>query len=449
MRAVGLLALLVGVFHALIGLIAWRSYRIGSWDLTLFDQIVRAYSRFDAPIEPALGTHLGVGPDLNAFGDHFSPILVLLAPLYWIQPDPRMLILAQAGLVALSVVITWRIANRALGAPVAYAVALALGLAWPLQEASTTGFHESLFVVPLLLLAFERLQADHPGQAALWAVALVTVKEDMGLLTVFFGLLLVLRRHRRLGAFVVVFGLFATWFTSSVVVPHYWGHGSPDGDYYVAFKDALPNPADTFDVMFRPEQKEQTVGWLLLPWAFFPLLSSAVLVVIPQLGERFASSNPNHWGLMQHYNAVLLPAIVVAGIEVARRMPRPVRAAWALWVVLAAVVLVGRHPGKLLWDSGSWRTDPREAAAAAAVAAVPHGVTVEADNEIGPHLTRHDHVLLLDKTARDAPWVVVDVGLSSFPIDSLMAQRGRVAELRTKGYRLVLDNGQYVVLTRG
>ncbi|RKS71457.1 putative membrane protein DUF2079 [Motilibacter peucedani] len=443
-----LLAVLVGLFQLLIGLVAWRSYRIGSWDLTLFDTIVRAYAHFRAPIEPALGTHLGVGPDLNAFGDHFSPILALLAPLYWVYADPRMLILAQALLVAVSTAVTWRIAERAMGPAVAYAVALGFGLAWPLQEASLTGFHESLFVAPLLLLAFERLQAGRPGQAALWAAALVTVKEDMGLLTAFFGLLLVVRRERRLGAALAVFGLAMFWFTSSVVVPHYWGHGSPDGDYYRALKDALPNPADTFDVVLRPVQKEQTLGWLLLPWAFLPLLSSAVLVVLPQVGERFASSNPNHWGLMQHYNAVLLPAIVVAGVETARRMPRAMQAVWAVWVVVAAVWLTGRHPGSLLWDGDSWKVDARERAAASAVAAVPHGVTVEADNEIGPHLARHDTVLLLDRTPRDAPWVVVDTGVPSFPVDSLAAQRQRVVDLVARGYALVLDNGQYAVLHR-
>lgn len=447
-RAVTALCALVGLFHLLIGLVAWRSYRIGSWDLTLFDQTVRGYAGFGAPIQSSLGVHLDVGPDLTALGDHFSPILVLLAPLYWVYDDPRMLILAQAAMIAGATAVTWRIAERALGRGVAYAVAVAFGLAWPLQEASVVGFHESLFVVPMLLLAFERLQAGRPVQAALWAAALVTVKEDMGLLTAAFGCLLVLRRHRRLGVGVLVFGLFMVWFSAAVVVPAFYGYGSPDGDYYEAFKAALPDPVATFEVAFTPEQKTETVAWLLAPWAFLPALSPAVLVGLPQLGERFVSSNPNHWGLMQHYNAVLLPALVVAGVEVARRLPRPGQWLWAAWIVVAAVLLVDRHPGATLLDGDSWRIDAREAAAAAAVAAVPDDVTVEADNEVGPHLTARAEVWLLDRTPRDAPWVVVDTSLPSFPVDSLQVQRQRVLDLQSVGYTLVLDNGYYAVLRR-
>jgi hypothetical protein len=118
-----------------------------------------------------------------------------------------------------------------------------------------------------------------------------------------------------------------------------------------------------------------------------------------------------------------------------------------VWTVAAAVRISTMHPARLLWDPESWRTSPREAAASRAVALVPHGVRVEADNQIGPHLAAHDLVLLLDKKPRGAPWVVIDVKRSSFPINSRAAQRRRVEDLQARGYRVVSDDGQYAVLT--
>jgi hypothetical protein len=117
------------------------------------------------------------------------------------------LVLAEAGLVALATVLAWVYARRALGAGAAYALALAFGLAWPLQEAAVVGFHETLFAVPLLMLAFERLQAGHRGQAALAALALCTVKEDLCVVAAGFGVLLWLRGGRRLGLAVAVAGM--------------------------------------------------------------------------------------------------------------------------------------------------------------------------------------------------------------------------------------------------
>ncbi|WP_165400221.1 DUF2079 domain-containing protein [Motilibacter rhizosphaerae] len=443
-----LLAALVGAFQLAIGLVAWRTYRIGSWDLTLFDATVRHYSRFQAPVEEALGTHIGGGPRMLALGDHFSPVLALLSPFYWVWADPRMLLVAQALLVAVSTLLAWVLARRALGTAAAYPLALAFGLAWPFQEASVVGFHETLIAVPLLLLAFERLQAGEPGQAAAAALCLLGVKEDLCAVAAGFGVLLVLLRHRRLGLAVIVAGVAGAYVETAVIIPALSDIGVPKTAYYQEFLDALPDPVAALRVAVEPAQKWRTLGWLLAPWGFLPLVSPLTLVGLPQLGVRAISSQPNFWGLQQHYNAVQVPVMYAAAVWVAQRLPRPLRLGWVAWTVVAALWITGRHPGALLWHGDSWRTSPRIAAADQAVAAVPHGVRVEADNEVGPHLAARDTVLLLDTTPRLAPWVLVDVGVPSFPIDSLQMQRDRVGELQAMGYRLVLDNGQYAVLAR-
>ncbi len=446
---VAALVTVVFALHALVGLLAFRAFRIGSWDLLLFDDSVRAYAHLQAPIEPALGVHIEVGPHLNALGDHFSPILALLAPLYWIWADPRMLVLAQAALIAGSVVPAFVIARRVLGRAAAYGVAVATGLAWPLQEASAVGFHEVLFVVPLLLCALERLQARRFGQSIALACALLLVKEDMGFVVAMFGVLVALRWRARAGLLVFAGGVAAALVASYVVVPAFYGHGSPDGDYYKAFFDAAPNPVAMVQLAAEPWQKWQTMLWLLVPFALLSLASPVALLALPQLGERAISSNPNHWGVQQHYNAILVPVIVVAAVEGAARLPHQWRTPWAWAAALVAVVLCGSFPMRTLAESSTWHTDAREQHAQAAVDAVPHGVTVEADNEIGPHLARHDEVWLLDKTPRGADWVVIDTAASSFPIDSLGAQRERVDILQQRGYAVTLANADYVVLRRG
>ena len=51
-------------------------------------------------------------PGYNLLGDHFHPLIAVLAPLYWIWDDPRMLLLAQAALFAASMVPVARFAER-------------------------------------------------------------------------------------------------------------------------------------------------------------------------------------------------------------------------------------------------------------------------------------------------------------------------------------------------
>src|SRR5947209_6331509 len=65
-------------------------------DVAIFDQVVWHYSRFQGPFSSIRGE--------NILGDHFHPLVAVLAPLYWIWSDPRMLLIAQAVLVAASIV---------------------------------------------------------------------------------------------------------------------------------------------------------------------------------------------------------------------------------------------------------------------------------------------------------------------------------------------------------
>jgi hypothetical protein len=262
-----------------------------------------------------------------------------------------------------------------------------------------------------------------------------------------FGALLWLRGARRLGLALAAAGLAAAFLETAVVIPALSSIGVPKTVYYRPFLDALPDPAAAARVLVEPAQKWRTLAQLLVPWGFLPVASPLAMVGVPQLAVRAASANPNFWALTQHYNAVQVPVLYAAGVAVAARLPRPVRRLWVLWTVAAAAWLATQHPARLLWDPATWRTDRAVAAADTAVSLVPRGVRVEADNEIGPHLAAHDTVLLLDRTPRGAPWVVVDVARPSFPVDSLPAQRDRVALLQRRGYRVVSDDGQYAVLT--
>src|SRR5438105_195145 len=77
-------------------------YRTTGFDLGIFDQAVRAYAHFQAPMVALKGAHY------NIFGDHFHPIIAVLAPLYWIWNNVGMLLIAQAVLTAASVPVVYR-----------------------------------------------------------------------------------------------------------------------------------------------------------------------------------------------------------------------------------------------------------------------------------------------------------------------------------------------------
>jgi uncharacterized membrane protein len=485
-RWVGGLTGAAGVVYATYALLRFHTFLTGSYDLVIFDQAIRSYSRFHLPVSIVKGVHNGFGPDFAVLGDHFSPILALLAPLYWIWDDPRTLLLAQAVLFAAAIPPLWVFTRRALGSVAAYCVAGAYALSWPIASAIAFDFHEVAFAPVLTAVMLERFQAGRRWHGAAAALALLLVKEDMGLLVAGYGLyLLATRRERALGGAFVAGGLAWTWLAARVLIPafggdqdYYWAYGALGDDLPEAIAHVATRPWDAVRLLVTPPIKAGTMALLMVPLLLAPLRSPLVLAALPLLAERMlASQYGNWWEPRFHYNAFVVVVLLAAGVDGVRRFgadirgrtppwrgdasdasdasrpggrrrPADVGTVWAAAVLAIAVVLAGFFPMVSVLNPDNYRRDARLRAAAAAVAAVPSGVEVEAPNALGPQLSGRARVLLWDERPRWAPWVIADIGSPTFPFFSVAAQRDRLTLLLRGGYHVVRQDAGFVVLSR-
>jgi uncharacterized membrane protein len=461
--AVGVFTAVVAVVYSVYSLVRFWAFRTTTYDLVIFDQAVRSYSHLHLPTAIVKGVHNGFGAHFNVLGDHFSPILALLAPLYWIHDGPQTLLLAQSVLLALTIVPLWAYTRRRLGVWPAYCVSFAYALAWPVAETLAFDFHEMAFVPVLSMLMLERHEAGRRWQSAAAAGALLLVKEDMGLLVAGFGFYLLTRAgERRRAAVFVTAGLFWTWLASRVLIPafggsadYYWAYDALGRNLPDAAGNALIHPWTVLRLLVTPQVKATTMLWLVAPLLLLPLASPITLSVLPLLAERMLSSRfGNWWEPRFHYNVALSALLVAAGVDgacrVARRWPvrpRPDRV-WPVAAVAAAVAVVPHFAFASFFDPGFYRRDAWARAAAKVLSAVPDGALVEAPNTLGPQLTARTRVLLLDGRPRWAPWVVADTAHATFPFGSVHAERARVNLLLRSGYSIVRREGGYVVLNR-
>ena len=458
-RWVGCLTGAAALVYATYGLLRFHTFLAGSYDLVIFDQAIRSYSRFDLPVSIVKGVHNGFGPDFAVLGDHFSPIIALLAPLYWIWDDPRTLLLAQAVLFAAAIPPLWVFTRRVLGSAAAYCVAGAYALSWPIASAIAFDFHEVAFAPVLTAVMLERFQAGRRWHGVSAALALLLVKEDMGLLVAGYGLyLLATRRDRALGGAFVAGGLAWTWLAARVLIPafggdpdYYWAYGALGDDLPSAITHAATQPWDAVWLLVTPPIKAGTLALLLLPLLLAPLRSPLVLAALPLLAERMLASRFGHWWEPRfHYNAFVVVVLLAAGVDGVRRfnVRRPLGSAWATAVLVIAIALAGFFPMVSVLNPDNYQRDARMRAAAAAVAAVPSGALVEAPNALGPQLSGRARVLLWDQRPRWAPWVIADIGSPTFPFFSVTAQRDRLTLLLRTGYHVVHQDAGFIVLTR-
>ena len=480
------------------GLVQYATFRVGTFDLVIFDQAVRSYAHFHPGIAPVKGVQDGFSPAFSVLGDHWSPAIALLAPLYWLYDGPQNLIVAQGVLFAVAVPPLWAFTRRVCASPAAaYLAAAAYAASWPVAEAVAAGFHEVAFVPVLTAVFFERLAAGRIRTALAAAFALLFVKEDMGLLVTGFGLFLLAARgarfaawapghplaHRRhriiLGGCLVIGGIAAMLLATYVLRPalggragYYWAYWSLGGNARLAAGHVLRDPLAAARLAITPRVKLTTMAWLAGVLLFLPLLSPLTLAALPLLAERMlASSQPNWWGTTFQYNAFVEMVLVCAAVDGAARIAgwaaragrtvaparagrtvAPARAGrWAVIVTglacAAALAAVPRFALASLATPGFYGRDSQMRAEAAADATIPAGVTVDAAQMLGPQLSGRDTVLLWGPSATSAAWIVAQTHYT-YPFRSLSGQRAQIGDLERRGYRVAFRGGGYLVLHR-
>jgi uncharacterized membrane protein len=408
------------------------------YDLGIFEQAIRNYAALRPPIVDLKG------PGFNLLGDHFHPILVLIAPFYALFPTPITLLVAQAFLFALAAwpIVAW--ARRALGTGAALVIGSVYGLSFGIASAVGFDFHEIAFAVPLLAFSLCALGEGRLGPAAAWAMPLVLVKEDLGVTAVaVIGVLIAWRGARRLGIITAAVGVAATVVEMAVLLPFFNSTGT-----YDYWNKLGAGPSVLQVAMTSLDEKLGTLLLTLAITGLAALFSPLVLVAVPTLAWRFVGDDANYWGTNYHYSAVLMPIVVAAMIDAlarwkrsrSRRAERGIRLA----IVLSAAVtlaLIPSHPLSLLVEPAFWQPNPRSAAIDSALARIPDGATVSASDNIVPQLTSRATVTLFGLAPLNSirpEWIVVDpYSTRHFRVSRAQEQRD-LAEAERHGYAVVM-----------
>lgn len=448
LRPWSLAALVAGAAaaYALVGL--FRHWHFGtSYDLAIFDQAVWHLSRFETPASTLSG-------HANILGDHFSPILVLFAPFYWVAPRPETLIIAQAALLSASIVPVFLFARDRLPEPAALAMATAYALFWGMQRTAFTDVHELAFAP--VLVAGGILAIDRRRWRLLWIVSLLLmlVKEDLIAVAASFGAYtFVASGERRRGAWLSGVACLAFVLVLRVAIP--WFNGGAEWSTGHAFDAFWQRPWAAPLLLFTPPAKANTIAMWLAPFLFLPLASPLALLLIPIGAERLLSAQVAHWSIGAHYSAPLAPILAMAAADGLARIARRVTSvrgrvitATALASLVAAAVLPGHQPLWLLFQAREYRTNRAQAAAARAMAAIPTTASVVAQAAVAPHLSERDRIYVLQPGAPDADYVIASGDLAPWPSDTPDDIRQLLNERRARGYVTIFDDDGWTVLRR-
>jgi uncharacterized membrane protein len=407
------LALAVAGF---VGAFTWQTWanheRFGTYgfDLGIFDQGTWLLSQVQNPFVTIRG--------LNLFGDHASYILLLVAPLYRLWADPRLLLLLQVVALAVPAVVVYRLATWRLGHP-GYGLALAVAyLAYPaMQWAVTWQFHPETLAAALLALAVLAAEEQRPRlMAVLLGVALLA-KEDIGLIVAAYGVLLWVTGRGRWGRWVLAGGFGWFLLATFVLMPIVNGQGDPhlelkygiEGSGPVAVLLALPELIGRMVVTAFSNEGVVYLALIFLPLALLPLLSwKALIPVAPPLLLNLAANVPYQHQINYHYVATSAPFLAIAavgGLAVVAARRRALAAPAAVFLVVVALAMDFWF-GPAIWSSrpGLGPAPAQTQARLEALATIPDDAAVSAQFNLVTHLAHRRLAYEFPNPFRAATW---------------------------------------------
>lgn len=386
---------------------------------------------------------------LHGFSGHFHPVSFLLAGLYRIWPNALLLCLLQALAVSLGLFFLVKLLEGWVEDRRKHLVIIALFLANPfLHHALCFDFHPEIFAVPLVLLFFYLFETDRAWRGAIPAFALLTLKEDMGLVLLALGVYTLVKRKWVLGALMTVIGLMWLPFVLFVVLPafrspgqselisaHYAGLGSNAAEI---ISSILRRPWILVTQTFGQPEKLLTIALLIASVGAFALTRWEAALVIPLLLAHLLSDGPHQSSLTCQYSAGILPLLFFASIKGIRRIKLPV-ALILVGLAIPAVVLRAPNPFKMGLNLKKVSTTHR------ITQMIPKDASLSVSNNLAPHLVNRKEVALYSRIG-DADYVLVDFEGNIYPAG--WGNRYREFQVLTANYDTLAAQDGLVLMKR-
>jgi uncharacterized membrane protein len=317
-------ALTATVLFGALALVRHWTFHSTASDLAVFDQVLwnTIHGRF---MESTLS--LARCEPHSFFGDHFSPALLLIVPLYLVVPGPETLIVVQTIALALGVWPIYLLARHVLPTSEQRLVWVAAYLlSAPLSFIALYDFHEiTLAVAPLGFAMYFLVTRRTLPMIACLVLALLA-KEEVALIGLGFGVALAFQRRWGASAVVVAGSIVAFAVTLKLIIPAF-AAGAPYqylGRYASLGRDELEiartllfDPLRALAVLLKGEVGSKVVFILSLfgPGLGLALRSKwALIPSLPPLGYLMLSDYGGEHTLHNQYGAPLIPLALGASI---------------------------------------------------------------------------------------------------------------------------------------
>ena len=285
---------------------------------------------------------------------HFEPIILPLSLLYVFHSDPRILLVFQtlvlaAGTLPVFLLTRKYLAEWPLLAPL---MVIAYLLSPALLGLNIFDFHPYALATPFLLYALLALTYRRYGWLLVCCVLACACKEDVPLTVAMLGIVIIWKyKLPRLGFLLFFGGLLWSFIAFVIIIPHFYP-GTQGNNFWYRYlvlgstpREAIINifthPWIIFTTFITIERFYYVAG-LFRSAGFLSLLAPEwLLPALPAIAVNALSTDPLTYTGVFHYNATIIPFVVISTILGIRRLIT----VWQVWR--------GERTVKVSFDNGA------------------------------------------------------------------------------------------------
>lgn len=410
-----IVSILFGLLYSILSLVPHYNFQTNAFDLGIFNQAIFQYA------------HLKIGPNTirevpSLFSDHFEPILLFIAPLYYIFKSYTLLIvqifMTIFGAIGVFLLVKRETKNQFLSLISMIIFCLFFGLI----TAIVFDYHNNTIAAMLIPWIFLAILERKIFLFYVSLVLLLICKENMALIGLFIGLSILLFENKKVKKHgIISICVSIIYFLVTLKIISYLNGGQYDHwDYQnlgsspaEAIKNIVIHPLKTIWLLFDSEKKLKM--WILL------LASGGILAIfrgkysillIPILAQKFFAQNEIFWGYTFHYAVELAPIVAIGlGIfinSLKGKLQKPIAISFMIinLIILTQIHFYNGEKITRILNKEYYFTKNHIDSLEKAIRLIPKNSSISAQNTIVPHLV--DREVYLFPTTKKVEYVILN-----------------------------------------
>jgi uncharacterized membrane protein len=424
---------------------AFKTY---AWDLGIYTQSLWSTLNLGKPFYYTIESQ--VNPSQNFFGVHFSPILILITPIYALYQSPITLLVLQSFILGLSALPIYWIAQDKLESKLwglTFAAAFLLHPA--LHGINCFDFHTESFIPLFFLLTFYYLEKGKWFKGFIFALLTLSTIEFAPILIWFLGIYFLIKMGFRTGKISFTSFLKQTWFSvvlialsvfffflsfyvlyninslKSIGLPGNWDiWGNNLGEVVI---NVLRNPILALGDITNPIEKIYYILLVFAPTCLLAFLSPLeLLLTAPWLLAALLSNYPPYYEPYFQYFGFVAGQVFIAAVYGVRKLAnwhiyslnRSIieKRLMALILVLSLVTSVTISPiGLSALTRKRVEINSHTETLHEVLKLIPTNASVGTQDDILPHLAQRENIFILTWPMKvEADFILVDLKSSHF-----------------------------------